>query len=86
MKTILLFILVLAFIAAEAQSPSDTVGYFNEFWLAVKRKDAHFYRTVEPVGKEFHVRDCYMSGQLQMEAICQGVDQAQTQAAEREVR
>ena len=64
------FLIIVFHTAAVGQSSSDTVAYFDKYWTQVKRRDASFYRMVEPAGQAYHVRDYYMSGQLQMEAIC----------------
>lgn len=63
----LLFGLLIAFSAHAQDAP--VVGYFDEYWKPVSKENATFYRTAEPQGKLFLVRDYYMSGQPQMDPV-----------------
>lgn len=63
----LLFGLLIA-LSAHAQD-APVVGYFDEYWRPVSKENATFYRTAEPQGKLFLVRDYYMSGQPQMDPV-----------------
>jgi len=46
---------------------SDSIIYYNHYWKETTRDSAAYYRIAEQKGKIFHVRDYYMSGNLQME-------------------
>ncbi len=54
----------------------DTVGYFNQEWEACSRDSASYYRVViedKNIDTLYHVKDFYMSGQLQMESTYAGL-------------
>ncbi len=54
--------------------PNSRVTYFNNNWQEVKSKEnASYYRTVQKIEKHFRVIDYYISGAMQMQAICKKV-------------
>lgn len=69
----LIIIIVLSF-SAYSQSKPPITAYFDKYWTKVTDPDkATFYRTVEEVNGKFLAKDYYMSGQLQMEILCDAV-------------
>jgi TonB family protein len=69
-RTRLSVLFVYSFLSAFSQSAAKIVGYFNAGWGRATEGKAVFYRTAEPSGDRYLVKDYYKSGQLQMEALC----------------
>jgi len=62
-------------LCGNAQAKPKITAYFDKYWIKVKDpSQASFYRTVEKVNGKFMARDYYMSGQLQMEVLCDDVN------------
>lgn len=72
MKNCCLTILLLAItLSASAQSAEKKIEFFDKNWKTIKDSGkARYYRTVEPQGEAFIVRDYFISGKLQMFVEC----------------
>lgn len=70
MQRILISILLSLPILTFGQVMPDTVGFFDKHWKKTPRVSAIYFRTVLKVPEGYQVRDSYMSGALQMEALC----------------
>lgn len=67
-------ILVIAGHVSAQQSP-EIIAYYNKSWERTYSEHAEYYRVLvkeDPEGV-FHVQDHYISGELEMEAICTGL-------------
>jgi TonB family protein len=75
MKTILFFVSLLitsSYCVGQAEMGKK---YFDAFWRPVKnQKEAAYYRIAKKVDGNYLVQNYYMSGQLQMEALCSSID------------
>lgn len=69
MKRVYILLLGLTMVFSAYAQDAPVVGYFDEYWKPVSKENATFYRTAEPQGKLFLVRDYYMSGQPQMDPV-----------------
>ncbi len=69
-----LILVATSFFSAFSQSKPRISAYFDKYWIKVNDPGkASFYRTVEKINGKFLAKDYYMSGQLQMEVLCDAV-------------
>ncbi len=71
---IILMGLALTVQVATAQRLENVYQYFDRDWEPVSDStDATYYRVVNPLRKGYEVKDYFMTGELQMEALCSAI-------------